>query len=162
MRPIAIPPTTPTRYLSFHAALNLRGPGELTGDWHPRAVLFALDKTLDAAVLAGEGQPVDTTPSLGALGVREMSAELRAQGVPARVPVWVANHPRAIADLVMLDLQAGREPMIAGARAINAWLDTEAQVDDLRERYLAPLRAQLTGEPRAILDAWLPTVRFDA
>ena len=31
---VRIPVTTPTRYLSYSVALNLRLPGEDTGDWH--------------------------------------------------------------------------------------------------------------------------------
>ena len=90
-----------------------------------------------------------------------MGAELRARGVPIKGPVWVAAHPRAIADLAMLDLLEKRAPMIASVRQINAWLDTEVQVNELREGYLAPLRGQLEGAVQAIFEAWLPTVRFE-
>lgn len=158
VHPVAVPPTTSRRYVSFHRALNLRRPGELTGDWHALPAWFRADEVPRAAGLAGEGQRVDTTPALGVRGVREMAAELRRQGVPAEGRVWVANHPRAIADLVVLDLLEGREPMIACVRQINAWLDAEAQVEELREDYLAPLGGQLADRARAVLDAWLPTV----
>ena len=149
VHPVLILHTSPRRYVSFHRALNLRRPHELTGDWHALAAWFHADDAPRTAALAGEGQRVDTTPALG------------ARGVPADGPVWVATHPRAIADLVALDLLEGRAPRIACVRQINAWLDTEAQLDDLRTRYLVPLRVQLHGRARAILDAWLPTVRFE-
>lgn len=161
MRPIAIPPTSPRRYLSFHRALNLRLPDEDTGDWHALPAWFCGDDSLrPVACRAGAGEPVDTTPALGTRGVREMGARLRACGMPAEGPVWAANHPRAIADLVVLDLLEGHAPMIAGVREINGWLDTEEQVNELREGYLAPLGRQLTGRARDLLEAWLPGVRW--
>ena len=56
LQPIQIPPTTPRRYLSFNRALNLREPGEDTGDWHFKVMFVcAADEPPKVASLAGEG-----------------------------------------------------------------------------------------------------------
>lgn len=66
VRPVIIPPTTPRCYLSFHAALNLRLPDELTGDWHFLSAFYSpADGPPVEARLAGDGREIDTNPSLG-------------------------------------------------------------------------------------------------
>ena len=56
LQPVYIPPTTPRRYVSFNRALNLREPGEDTGDWHYLVMFFsAADEPQKIASLAGEG-----------------------------------------------------------------------------------------------------------
>jgi hypothetical protein len=163
LQPIRIPPTTPWRYVSFNRALNLRAPGEDTGDWHFKVMFFcAPDEPKKVATLAGEGTEVDTTPSLGERGVRDMAKELARRRVqPFAGPVYVANHYRAIADLAMPELMKGRVPLRVTSRAINQWLDTEEQVQTLVDDYLVPLGDQLTGAAREAYEAWLPTVSYE-
>ena len=69
--PIGIPETRPTCYISFFRALNLSLPDEATGGRHFHISFFGYTDG-EVAELAGEGTEVDTTPSLGTLGVREM------------------------------------------------------------------------------------------
>lgn len=162
-RPVRVPVTTPTTYLSFSAALNLRLPGEHTGDWHYDPNFFAHVDHPHIASRAGPGFSADTTPSLGSKGVRDMADLLATQEIiPAGVgPFWVANHYRAIADWGMLDMQAGNcppKPMMTGACTINQWLDTPEQVEHLVKEYLRPLRTQLTPTQKAAFDQWIPTV----
>jgi hypothetical protein len=162
MYAIEIPPTSPKCYISFKHALNLRFPDEDTGEWHFLTAFFEDKKEIRSAPLAGEGEIVDTIPSLGELGIREMSKILKAQQViSANTPVYVANHYRAIADLAMIELLKGQTPMIATARAINQWLDTEEQINQLVTDYLMPLRSQLNKATKNIFDQWITTVRYE-
>ncbi len=54
-RPVRIPVTTPTRYVSFQSALNLRLPGEHTGDWHYDVSFFTAATNPYTVTLAGPG-----------------------------------------------------------------------------------------------------------
>lgn len=163
-RVVRIPFTTPTKYVSYEAALNLRLPGEDTGDWH-HTVAFLTDVDNPCTLpLAGAGCLADTTPSLGSRGVRDMAHILEGEYIPKGCgPVWVANHYRAITDYVCMDTigcWCSKYPRHAPVYTINQWLDTAEQIDHLVEEYLKPFRAQLTPEERELHDAWLPTVVF--
>ena len=166
-RPITVPATTPLRYVSFKHALNLRLPDEDTGGWHFDSAFFALSEDDTRAVpLAGQGPDTlaDTTPQLGARGVRDMTEVAVAHGLfgaaegRARGGFWVADHYRAITDLAMLHLADGEVPSIATPREINAWLDTEEQIETLRRDYLAPLGAALDGQAREAFEGWFQHV----
>ena len=163
LQPIEIPSTTPLRYISYNQALNLREPGEDTGDWHFKVMFFCMDGgPRDTANLAGEGTDVDSTPSLGSYGVRDMADELaRKKVLPKCGPVHVANHYRAITDLALEEFLHRRVPMTVSVRTINQWLDTEAQMEILVRDYLVSLGDQLIGEAREIYESWLPTVQYD-
>lgn len=163
MRAIAIPETSPERYVSFQHALNLRFPDEDTGDWHFETAFFDEEGAeRRTAPLAGRDGLIDTMPALGDMGVREMTAVLKRQRIiNSDAPVWVANHYRAIADLAMLHLAKGKSPTIANVRAINAWLDTEEQIATLVEYYLKPLRSQLDAASQPVFDTWIATVHFE-
>ena len=156
--------TTPTRYVSFQSALNLRLPGEHTGDWHYDVSFFTAATNPYTVTLAGPGGWSDTTPSLGSRGVRDMAHILANQVIPPDCgPVWVANHYRAITDYVRLDMIEGRClrcPRYAPVYMINQWLDTPEQVEHLVEEYLKLLRSQLSTKEKEIHDQWLPTVVF--
>lgn len=69
--PILIPETSPTRYISFQRAVNLRFPADPSGDWHRSDAFFGYEEPYWAP-LAGDGQEVGTNPTLGSLGVRDM------------------------------------------------------------------------------------------
>lgn len=162
--PVRVPVTSPTRYVSYQAALNLRLPGEHTGDWHKEASFFAMEGNPHTLILAGPGGWGDSTPSLGSKGVRDMAHILAGWVIPPDCgPVWVANHYRAIADYVVLDTVDGRclrSPRYCPVFSINQWLDTEEQIEHLVEEYLKPLGEQFTPAARAIHDESLPTVIF--
>lgn len=162
MRSVHIPTTSPERYVSFMYALNLRYRDEYTGDWHFENTFFIRDGNPDrSALLAGPDGRVDTNPSLKNLGVREMSDILISQNViEQKTPVYVANHYRALADLVMVDLKLGRVPTFANVSAINDWLDSEDQIKTLKDDYLVPLSNQLSGDTKNMFDIWLETVSF--
>jgi hypothetical protein len=166
LRPVVIPATQPSRYISFTHALNLRFPEEDTGDWHFEPTFFDHPDRppRDFPIpLAGVGEVVDTTPSSGTKGVRDMARILIQSQIP--IPpdqaVYVANDYRAIADLAMLELQKGHQSRITTNSTINSWLDTSEQIEQLKQEYLAPLRQQLSGPSLAVFEDWISTVFFD-
>lgn len=148
MQPIIIPPTSQSRYLSFNRALNLRLEDELTGDWHFKVAFFCdSSESPKTASLAGNGQRIDTNCALGGLGVRDMAHVLAAKKVRENTgPVYVANHFRAITDLAFDDFLEDRTPGVITPQTVNQWLDTDAQVRQLIDEYLWPLRA-IIDEP---------------
>ncbi|MDE0104988.1 MAG: hypothetical protein OXN89_21625 [Bryobacterales bacterium] len=158
-----VPVTTPTRYVSFRAALNLRLAGEHTGDWHKTVFFYTAADNPYTLKLAGPGGLCDSTPSLGSKGVRDMAEYLVVMDVipEGTGPVWVANHYRAITDLVLgdvTDLRCTFIPRVAPVYTINQWLDTEEQIEHLVQEYLVPLTSQLPPEEREVHEQWLPTV----
>lgn len=102
-----IPETTPRRYLSGMAALNL--PSESgTGDWHLIETFFKPQKRRPKLFVAGEGCPDNTNKFLGARGVFECSALLDKLNIPHYPgPAYAATHARAIADLVLTSVLNG-------------------------------------------------------
>ena len=138
--PVLIPKTSPTSYISFKRALNLRLQGESTGDRHFEASFFGYPER-PYVLLAGKNGWVDTTPTLGSRGVRDMGRLISDRGIkPYDGPVWVANHYRAIADLAILMLQGRCSAEVLPACEINDWLWSEEDIDILVEDYLKPLR----------------------
>jgi hypothetical protein len=163
LQPIEIPATTPWRYISFNRALNLRMPGEDTGDWHFQVSFFcSTEEPRKSATLAGKGMDVDTTPSLGELGVRDMAAVLERNKVCTDCgPVFAANHYRAIADLALAEVQEKRFPRRVTNRCINQWLDTPEQVETLLDHYLCPILSQLSGAELVLYNEWLSTIHYE-
>jgi hypothetical protein len=135
----------------------------MTGDWHFKVMFFCVkDEPRKKASLAGEGMPVNSNHSLADRGIREMSKELRRAGVYLdSAPVFVANHYRAIADIVLSELQAERFPRRATNRCINQWLDTREQVGTLISKYLCHLPNQLEGPELLIFNDWLLGIRYE-
>ena len=165
--PIIFPATSPTAYVSLRRALNLSLPDEWTGDRHFHDYFFGFPKGT-VAPLAGPSGVVDTTPTLGSKGVRDLGeiiAEHKIQRYSG--PIYVANHYRAIADMVVLDLltesledlnQSPREHILS-PWTINDFLNnSDDELERLIEGYLKPLRGQLEGPRREAFEHWLPTV----
>jgi hypothetical protein len=135
----------------------------MTGDWHFKVMFFCvIDEPRKKASLAGKGMAVNTNPSLGDLGIRDMSVELERAGVRHnKAPVFVANHYRAIADIAVSEVQAERFPKRVTNRCINQWLDTYEQVQTLCSEYLALLPRQLEGVKLRIFEDWISTIHFE-
>ena len=120
------------------------------------------------APLAGPGKIADSTPSLGSKGVRDtgkIMAKYKVQ--PYDGPVYVADHYRALADIVLRELmdtpiEKVRElhPRdILSALEVNDMLNFEdEEIDLLVEEHLRPLGSQLQGIRKDAFDGWLPTV----
>lgn len=169
--PILIPPTSPTSYISFRRALNLRVRGEHTGGRHFRDYYFGFVEPTTTP-LAGHGGAVDSTPSLGSNGVRDMGRIIADHKIqPFNGPVYVANHFRALADIALssllnrpLEEVRELEPVsILSAWEVNDMLNhQESEIDRLIEEYLKPLRCQLEGVRKESFDRWLPSIVVQA
>ena len=165
--PILIPTTSPTSYISFRRALNLSAPGEHTGGLHFQEYFFGFVEPT-VAPLTGPGGIVDSTPSLGSKGVRDMGRVIADGGIqPYNGPVYVANHYRALADIALdslLDTPVEELREIEPKSILSAWEvndmlnNDEAEIGHLVEEYLKPLRRQLEGLRRDTYDRWLPTI----
>ena len=163
--PILIPETSPTSYISFERALNLRLPDDeefMTGDWHFETSFFGYPEPTYAP-LAGRKGLVNTVAALGSLGVRDMGRQIADHGIKAyEGPVWVANHYRAIADIAMDRLLGPWPHEVLPACEIDDWLASKEDFEILVGDYLKPLRGLLRGALREVFDAWLPSVMYGA
>ncbi|CCD28830.1 conserved hypothetical protein [Candidatus Glomeribacter gigasporarum BEG34] len=105
-----IPETSPSRYLSGIAALNIpstRG----TGDWHLIETFFRPRQQHSRLFVSGIGCETDTTPLLSNRGIFECSARLSEWQIPHPPgAVYAADHARAIADMVLVCVLDGSEP----------------------------------------------------
>lgn len=169
--PILIPPTSPTSYISFRCALNLSVPGEHTGGRRFQEYFFGFVEPT-VTPLAGPGGIVDSTPSLGSKGVRDMGRVIADRKIqPDDGPVYVANHFRALADIALnsllhrplIELRELEPKSILSAWEVNDMLNfQEAEIDHLIEEYLKPLRCQLKRLREETYDRWLPTIVVQA
>jgi hypothetical protein len=149
--------TTTERYITFFYALNLRLPDEDTGDWHFLAESYRSGEVS----MAGPGECVNTMPALGELGVRNMAKVLACHGIgDGCEAIFAANHYRAIADMAAEDFLTGGEAKRVTPREINSWLDTEDQIEVLRDKYLAPLMPLFDPYQGEAFARWLITVRY--
>lgn len=106
----SIPETTPQRYLSGMAALNLPSPTG-SGDWHLIETFFKPRLRQPRLFIAGARCEANTNPLLGNRGVFECSAQLNSLNIPhPDGPAFAANHARAIADLVLVSVLDGGSP----------------------------------------------------
>jgi addiction module RelB/DinJ family antitoxin len=128
-----IPETSPNRYLSGMAALNIPSASG-SGDWHLIETFFRPRQRQSRLFIAGIGCPGDTTPLLGNQGVFDCTAqldELKISHPPG--PVYAANHARAIADLVLVSVLEGGSPNFV---QLDDWMpdddDKQAVFDLLR------------------------------
>ena len=165
--PILIPPTSPTSYVSFRRALNICLPDEWTGGLEFEEYYFGYVEPTVTPV-AGPGGRVDSTPSLGSKGVRDMGRIIADHKVqPYKGPVYVANHYRALADIAlsslinwpMQNLREIEASDILSAWEVNDMLNSEGdKIQHLIDEYLKPLRSQLKGLRKETYDWWLPTI----
>lgn len=165
--PIMIPPTSPTSYVSFRRALNLCLPDEWTGGLHFQEYYFGYVKPT-VTPLAGPGGRVDSTPSLGSKGVRDMGRIIADHKIqPYNGPVYVANHYRALADIALSsltnrplqDLREIEPKSVLSAWEVNDMLNSDDdEIQHLVDEYLKPLRSQLKGLRKDTSDKWLPTI----
>lgn len=86
-------------YITGKAAINFHWPGTTTGGWHRLAYWDSAAGKVKVG-LAGIHYP-DTSSYLGDVGIISARAALKRQGWPVDGEVYMANHFRAAADLVL-------------------------------------------------------------
>jgi len=110
----------------------------------------------------GSGERLNTIPALGVLGVRNMAEVLARHGIgDGSQAIFAANHYRAIADMAAEDFLTGGEAKRVTPWEINSWLDTEDQIEVLRDKYLAPLAMLFEAQREEAFARWLTTVRYE-
>lgn len=119
------PETSPRRYVTGMAALNIPSPENTGGDWHFWGT-FQSPSFPNNIGFAGEGLEWNTNALFGDYGIHECSDILRSRGVfvPEGVHIFSANHYRAILDMLYHSVAKGQVPRYL---AIDDWLDTEEQ-----------------------------------
>ena len=122
-KPSLMPETSPRRYVTGMAALNIPAPENTGGDWHFGGT-FRSPSFPDNIGLAGEGLEWNTNALFGDYGIHECSDILRSRGIsiPDGVQVFSANHYRAILDMLYRSVSSGQIPQHL---SIGDWLDTE-------------------------------------
>jgi hypothetical protein len=117
------PETSPRRYVTGMAALNIPAPENTGGDWHFWGI-FDSPRFPDNLPLAGEGLEWNTNALFGDYGIHECSDSLRCRGIslPKGTRVYSANHYRAILDMLARSVSKGQVPRHL---AISDWLDTD-------------------------------------
>ena len=117
------PETSPRRYVTGMAALNIPSPENTGGDWHFRGT-FRSTSFPNNTSLAGEGLDWNTNALFGNYGIHECSDSLRCRGIslPEGTRVYSANHYRAILDMLARSVSKGQ---VHRHLTISDWLDTD-------------------------------------
>ena len=151
-KPSLMPETSPTRYLTGMVALNIPAPEKTGGDWHFWGT-FGSPRFPDNLARAGEGLEWNTHALFGDYGIHECSEELRRRGVivPDGMPVYSANHYRAILDMLYHSVSKGQVPRYL---AIDDWLDTEEQKQEFF-RILDRFLANLSPSEKELVSSWI-------
>ena len=158
-RQLEIPPTTRERYITGIYALNIEAPEDTSGDWHD--VFHWLEgRRQRRPILCGGTDEVNTNHIYGDLGVYEGRANVAKKGLvfPAEMTeIYVANHFRAILDMVYRSLQEFDKIYNLHGATVD-WLDTLEQ-----QHYVLDLAAQMTpylSEAQQVqLNNWIESER---
>lgn len=145
-----IPETSPTRYLSGMAALNLISPNG-TGDWHMVETFFRAHEKPSRSFIAGAGCETDTMALLGDAGIFECSEVLDAMGI-RRPPgkAYAATHARAIADLVLSAVLHGGSPEFV---QLDDWMPADSDKHEVFD-LLAIAHSKLTEAQLHMIKEW--------
>lgn len=103
--------------------------------------------------LAGEGEELNTNTIFQDFGIFERSEVLRNKGVPLpnSLPVYTANHYRAVLDMLYRWISDNQYP---AHLEIDAWFDTPEQIAYLMEKTKA-LYPFLTSTQQTLLTRWI-------
>lgn len=151
-----IPPTTLQSYITGVHALNIHGDDDSHGDWH-EVFWYPIGVREPPPVSLGGQGCFDTNPVYGTEGVREARASVVRLGLvvaPEVSEVYVANHTRAILDLLHCEIKTYGRPTNTIQSSWD-WLDTAEQRDQLLMQ--APRLAALleTVEEVQQLNEWV-------
>ena len=98
-----------------------------------------------------------------ALGIRDITEAHIVQGYhpdPEFVPVYAANHVRAVADWVYAEIKRCGRPYRVNSE-FNQWFGKAEMFDVLKQDDLLPLREGMTPAERQAFDRWLPTIFWE-
>jgi len=161
-RQVEIPPTDRQHYITGIYALNVHAPdgSDTSGDWHD---VFHWREGLDYPAevwVAGHEPSSDTNPIYGDMGVYEGKDRLASLEIdPAIHEVWIADHFRAILDMLYRSLK--RYDAVYNLNgATEDWLDTPEQKDFVLTQAMR-LSNSLTPKQQAALAAWIDYERHD-
>jgi len=156
-RQVVIPQTDKKHYITGIYALNVIPPEDTSGDWHG-SVFYWRDPVERPARLsiAGRGTFTSTTPIFGDMGVYEGRERLIGKGLviqPDIKEVWIANHSRAILDMLYESLTTYNAVYNLNG-ATEDWLDTLEQKEFVlsQAKRLTPV---LTDRQRDALNKWI-------
>jgi len=148
---LAIPETSPTRYISGIVALNILSENG-AGDWHQTAVFHEPVVRTPRSFIIERGQDYDPSALLGDIGVIDVAEVLDRMGVPhPDGPVYAADHTRACADLV-IGFILREKP--ADFVVLDDWMPRPEDKEPVF-RLLDRARPGLTETQRVLLDDWV-------
>lgn len=146
------PETSPRRYVTGMAALNIPAPENTGGDWHFWG-MFRSPSFPNNIGLAGEGLEWNTNVLFGDYGIHECSEELRRRGVSLLegTRVYSANHYRAILDMLARSVSEGQVPRHL---AISDWLDTDEHLKTFF-RLLDQFLPKFSPSEKELVSSWI-------
>ena len=156
VRQTEIPVTTPEHYITGIYALNIPSEEGTTGDWHGEVFWHPVGVREPKRISLGGTAPFDTNPVFKDMGVREARQSVTGMGLHVAEEikeVYVANHTRAILDLLMSEIT-----VLGNAKGLNDassdWLDTPEQKQKLLTHAME-LGTFLVRGQRAALAEWI-------
>ncbi len=146
-------------YISGSMALNIYDFEYNTGDWHTMEA-WAETKALAPAQWLGKNSPnLDTSPYLGYKGIFLADNVLKRMGINFSVPVYAANHARAISDLVLFGIIERAD----GSALMDKWFfdDMMCTPEDKQRVYdmIEPALTVLGDNHRLLLEKWLKNMK---
>ena len=149
---VVFPETSPRRYVTGMAALNIPSPESTGGDWHFWGT-FLSPSFPNNIGFAGEGLEWNTNALFGDYGIHECSNSLRCRGIaiPEGIRVYSANHYRAIIDMLYHSIAKGQVPQHL---AISDWLDTEEHLKTFF-RLLDRFFDRLSPSEQNLVSVWI-------
>ena len=144
-----LPQTSEKHYITGKAALNVPNEDGTFADWHFDEVCLSGRGKIR---VAGQDAP-ETANLLGNYGVRECSGVLRRFGVALQAGenVYVANHIRALLDMVLASVAKHRIPLHV---TVEDMLDSPEERSELQAQVSA-LKSRITDKVTlSLLEQW--------
>ncbi|MEH6822720.1 MAG: hypothetical protein V7629_02270 [Motiliproteus sp.] len=147
----ALPQTSRRHYLTGKTALNI--PSERgTGDWHFFEVFQGTHGRPPGPFFVAEKDLLDTSELLQDEGIIECSRALKAQGAQANHPVYAADHPRAMADMLYSAIK--KDLHFENSYNIDDWFPAAKDKNELF-RLVGKLKAGMSSQQWNRLDSWI-------
>lgn len=147
----ALPQTSRRRYLTGKTALNI--PSEKgTGDWHFFEVFQGTHGRPPGPFFIAEKDLLDTSEMLQDEGIIECSRVLKAQGAQANHPVYSADHPRAMADMLYSAIK--KDLHFENSYNIDDWFPSDKDKNELF-RLVEKLQVGMSSQQWDRLDRWI-------